>query len=154
MELLDSHLLEKKINKNKETALFCFLLSHLLESKIDLVTTLRIVSSSLPKKNPFKEISKKAVLALEKGQTFSSVLKKEKLPDPFVSALQTGEAKQDFSDCFRSLALYYKKQTESVLERYVVFVKSFLVIFIGFLLFGLVYTLILPLYSNLPITGY
>lgn len=123
-------------------------LTSLLTAGVDILIAIKI-SGDVVQNVFYKEVLKKAEVAVEKGNPISTVfLAEEKLYPAFVGEMASiGEETGRLSEMFSNVALYYEEGVEQKTKDLSTVVEPFLMVFIGIAVGFFAVSMLSPIYS-------
>lgn len=123
-------------------------MSTLISSGVDILLAIKIAEDVV--QNVFyKEVLKKAEVAIEKGNPISTVfLNEEKLYPAFVGEMSgIGEETGRLGEMFENIALYYENEVDQKTKDLSTIIEPFLMVFIGIAVGFFAVSMLSPIYS-------
>ncbi len=136
--------LTKKIN----LAYFSESMSTLISSGLDIVESLEITEDIISN-TVYERIVGETGKAVKEGKNISSALRKHPnyFPALVVQMLIVGERTGKMEKVLSSITEFYQNETDRTLDNFVKIAEPLLIILLGFLVGGLVVSVILPIYD-------
>lgn len=123
-------------------------LASLLSAGVDVLVALKI-TGDVVQNTYYKEIIKKAEIAVEKGSPISAIfMAEEKLYPAFVGEMTSiGEETGQLSKMYENIAVYYENEVEQKTKDLSTVIEPFLMIFIGIAVGFFAVSMLQPIYS-------
>ncbi len=137
-----------KIVKETNAARTARTMTSLLSAGVDILVAIRI-TSDVVQNGFYKEVLKKAELAVEKGKPISAVfMAEEKLYPAFVGEMSSiGEETGKLSEMFGNIAVFYENEVDQKTKDLSTVIEPFLMVFIGAVVGIFALSMLSPIYS-------
>jgi len=131
-----------------DLARFCRTLSVLLKSGVPILDALAVASQTLSQK-AYQHSAKSFAERIKKGVSFSAVLEEHRgvFPPIMIQTIKAGEESGTLDVVLLDLALFYEKEVENTLKRFVSLLEPALMLAIGVAVGAMVISVITPIYS-------
>lgn len=137
----------RSVTQKIVTTRFTRTLSTLLSSGIPLIQALKSTSKVCGNKAVENEM-KQAISHISTGDTLANALRKLGIFPPMViSMIQIGEESGQLDILLDKTADFYDEETESALQRMTILVEPLMIIFMSFIIGGIVIAMILPMFD-------
>lgn len=137
-------LIVKEVNTARTTRT----MSSLLISGVDMTKALTITNEVVQNKS-YKEVIEKAISAVQKGVSLSSVFKEAENLYPIMvgEMIEVGEETGKLSDMLKNVALFYENEVDNKTKDLSTIIEPVLMVFVGAAVGFFAISMITPLYS-------
>ncbi|MFC1701093.1 type II secretion system F family protein, partial [Patescibacteria group bacterium] len=134
----------KKVNSSRFSRTF----SSLIDSGVDIVSALQIVSRTLKNEN-FREALENSSVQIRKGQDLSSTLLHHEniFPPMVIQMIKVGEKTGKLSEVLRTLADFYEEEIDRTTKNLSSIVEPVIMIIVGAAVGLFAISMIQPMYS-------
>lgn len=128
-------------------SLIMMTLSSLLESSVSIVTALEMAQETIDNLY-MKDIMLKCRNEVEKGSSMSVVLQQSwAFPALVTQMVEVGESTGALEGMLSKLALIYEEEVETASERLKTFLEPLIILFIAFIVGGIIFAIMTPMFS-------